>query len=208
MSLRERYARLEERERRLLDLLIAIVGAMVVLAPPMALLAVLHSHKSDNEAMREALTSISEEQPAIARAKATRSAVVERYAKPAPPLAAFLAKLAGEVSLEIPESQDRQSVPHGKKFDERATKITLRKVDMYKLLKFMEKVEQSGHPVRISQLNIRKRGTEPNSYDVDMVVSAFDRKEIKEPKAKGGAAKDGGAEGESAAGEAPGEDKP
>ncbi len=207
MSLRERYARLEERERRLLDVLLLIVAAMALLAPPAALLAVVHSHKSDNDAMREALDSIAEEEPAIARAKATRSAVLERYSRPAPPLAAFLSKVAGEVAIEIPESQDRQSVPHGKKFDERSTKITLRKVGMYKLLKFMEKIEQSGHPVRISQLNIRKRGTETDSYDVDMVVSAFDRKEVKEPKTKGGADKDGGAEAESSA-EPPAEEKP
>ncbi|HEV8247063.1 MAG TPA: hypothetical protein VGP93_14900, partial [Polyangiaceae bacterium] len=120
----------------------------------------------------------------------------------------FLAKLAGEAGLEIPESQDRQSVPHGKKFEERSTKITLRKVGMYKLVKFMEKIEQSGHPVRISALNIRKRGTEPDSYDVDMVVSAFDRKEIKEAKPKAGTSKDGGAEGEKAGTETSDQEKP
>jgi general secretion pathway protein M len=190
VSLGERFSRLEERERRLLGVLIAIVVAAVLLAPPLALLAVVHSHQSDNEAVREALRSIDDEQVAIARSKANRSAVVERYARPAPPLAAFLSKFASEVGIEIPESQDRQSVPHGKKFDERSTKITLRKVGMLKLLKFMEKIEQSGHPVQIAQINIRKRGSEPDSYDVDMVVSAFDRKEA--PKAK--ADKDAGAE--------------
>jgi general secretion pathway protein M len=182
VSLSERLSRLEERERRLLGVLVAIVVAAVLLAPPLALVAVVKSRQSDNEAVREALRSIDDEQAAIARSKANRSAVVERYARPAPPLAAFLAKHASEVGIEIPESQDRQSVPHGKKFDERQTKIALRKVGMLKLLKFMERIEQSGHPVQISQINIRKRGSEPDSYDVDMVVSAFDRKE--QPKAK------------------------
>ena len=40
MSLGERFSRLEERERRLLGVLIAIVVAAVLLAPPLALLAV------------------------------------------------------------------------------------------------------------------------------------------------------------------------
>jgi general secretion pathway protein M len=34
--------------------------------------------------------------------------------------------------------------------------------------------------VKITQINVRKRGSEPDSYDVDLVVSAFDRKA--EPK--------------------------
>jgi general secretion pathway protein M len=184
--------------------LIAIVVAAVLLAPPLALLAVVHSRQSDNDAVREALRSIDDEQVAIARSKANRSAVVERYARPAPPLAAFLSKFASEVGIEIPESQDRQSVPHGKKFDERSTKITLRKVGMLKLLQFMEKIEQSGHPVQIAQINIRKRGSEPDSYDVDMVVSAFDRKEA--PKSK--ADKDAGAESADSEDDEGAEEKP
>jgi hypothetical protein len=45
--------------------------------------------------------------------------------------------------------------------------------------------------VRISQFDVRKRGSEPDSYDVDLVVSAFDRKA--EPKTAPKAARDGGA---------------
>ena len=44
----------------------------------------------------------------------------------------------------------------------------------------MERIEQSGHPVSISRLNIRKRGTEQDSYDVELIISAYDRKS--EPK--------------------------
>jgi general secretion pathway protein M len=52
--------------------------------------------------------------------------------------------------------------------------------------------------VKVTQINVRKRGSEPDSYDVDMVVSAFDRKA--EPKAAG---VDGGvpAAGSAAAGD-------
>ncbi|HEX6764295.1 MAG TPA: hypothetical protein VF103_02430, partial [Polyangiaceae bacterium] len=126
----------------------------------------------------------------IELAKAQKGALEQRYKKPAPQLQAFLAKLASDVGVEIPESQDRQAVPHGKRFEERATKLTLRKVGLLKLVKFLEKIERSGHPVRVSQFDIRKRGSEPDSYDVDLVVSAFDRKaEPKAPKA----ARDGGA---------------
>ena len=58
---------------------------------------------------------------------------------------------------------------------ERSTKIALHKVGMLKLAKFMERIEQAGNPITISSLDIRKRGMEPDNYDVEMVVSAFDR---------------------------------
>jgi hypothetical protein len=62
---------------------------------------------------------------------------------------------------------------------------------MLKLVRFLEKIEHSGHPVKVSQIDIRKR-TEPDSYDVDMIVSAFDRK-APEPKPGAKADRDGGA---------------
>jgi general secretion pathway protein M len=101
------------------------------------------------------------------------------------------------VEVEIPETQDRQAVPHGKRYEEKATKITLRKVGMLKVARLMERIEQSGHPVSISQLTIRKRGLEPDSYDVDMVVSAFERKADKVAPAKA-KVKDEGAASEQA----------
>jgi general secretion pathway protein M len=181
VSLRERLERLEERERRLLGVAIAIVAAGVILLPPVTLFAFVQSKKGEVEDVRAAIQAIVDEEPALEHARAEKVAITQRYSRPAPQLQAFLARLAGEVGVEIPESQDRQVVPRGKKFDERSTKISLRKVGMLKLVKFLEKIEQSGHPIRITQFDVRKRGSEPDSYDVDMVVSAFDRK-APEPK--------------------------
>jgi general secretion pathway protein M len=189
MTLAERIARLEERERRLLFVLGAVFGVIVVIFVPVGLAALVHTKSSDNEALRAAANDIQDSRDVLERAKAQRQAILERYSRPAPPLAAFLAGLAQQAGVEIPESQDRQAVPHGKRYTERMTKVAVRKVGMLKLVRFMEKIEQSGHPVSISQLNIRKRGTEQDSYDVEMIVSAFDRKESKEDKPATGAAK-------------------
>jgi len=198
VTLRERLQGLEERERRLLGLLLLVALAGAVIAPPIALYAVLHSRRGEVEAVRGAITSIQEQAETIERARAQKGALTQRYKDPAPQLQAFLAKLASDVGVEIPESQDRQSVPRGKRFDERSTKITLRKVGMLKLVRFMEKIEHSGHPVKVLQVDIRKR-TEPDSYDIDMIVSAFDRKASPEPK-PGAKDRDGGAPASSAEG--------
>lgn len=182
MSLAERMERLEERERRLLAVLAVVAFVILVLLFPLGVTALLHGSRSDNEALRDAITQISDSREAVDRGRLVRQALEERYSRPAPPLASYLAAIAQQTDVTIPETQDRQPVPHGKRYDEKASKITMRRVGMLKLARFMERLEQSGHPVSITQLTIRKRGLEPDSYDVDMVVSAFERKPDKPQK--------------------------
>jgi len=182
VSLRERFERLEEREKKLLGVLglVAVVGGVLIV--PLGVAAALHSERSRNQELRDAIVAVEAARPEVDAANVQQKTIEARYANAAPPLAAYLSKLAAEVEIEIPESQDRQTVPHGKRYEERSTKIVIRKTGMLKIAKFMEKIAQSGHPLAITQLTIRKRSVEPDSYDVDMIVSAFDRKADK-PKA-------------------------
>lgn len=175
MNIADRIARLGSREQRLLNGALLGLGVLLVVVLPIALSALVHTRRSANDALREAADSIVDSRDAIERVKQEKAQVAERFARPAPPLAAFLAGLASEAGVEIPESQDRQAIPHGKRYMERQTKLALHKVGMLKLLKFTERIELSGHPVTISSLNIRKRGPDPDTYDVEMIVSAFDR---------------------------------
>jgi hypothetical protein len=175
VSLADRIARLGPREQRLLNGALLAVGVIVVLLLPIVLTAVVHGKRNENQALRDAADSISDSLDQIQRAQAERAATLERYSKPAPPLAPFLASLATDTGVEIPESQDRQGIPHGKKYTERSTKFSLHKVGLLKIVKFLERIEQSGNPITVSSLNIRKRLEPPDQYDVEVIVSAFDR---------------------------------
>lgn len=176
MGLRERMERLEPRERQLLNVLVSVVAVFVLLLLPVGVTALLSSKRGKVEALRSAINELQLGRAKVKRQEAERAKVLARYANPAPALAGFLEKQAQQAAIEIPESQDRAAVPHGKRYEERSTKIVLRKVGMLNLVKFMEGIETSGHPVSISRLDIRKRGTETDSYDVEMIVSAYDRK--------------------------------
>ncbi len=184
MTLADRIARLEPREQRILNGALIALTVLIVFMLPIGLTALEHSRRGENQALRDASDNLEDNRDQIERAKSEKAATLQRYAKPAPQLAAFLAGLATESGIEIPESQDRQAVPHGKKYMERSTKIALHKVGMLKLSKFMERIEQTDNPMSISALNIRKRGPEPDSYDVEMVVSAFDRSAAPDKAAK------------------------
>jgi general secretion pathway protein M len=188
VNIADRLARLNVREQRALNATLLVLAVVFVVLLPAILSAWVHARRSENTALRDAADAIIDSRDQIDKLKQERALTLERYARPAPPLAAFLAGLASESGIEIPESQDKQAVPHGKKYSERSTKIALHKVGMLKLSKFMERIEQAGNPATISALNIRKRGPDPDTYDVDMVVSAFDRSAVVDKPVKAGEA--------------------
>jgi general secretion pathway protein M len=191
MSLRDRINQLEDRERRLLGVFVLVFGAFVILIVPVAITAYLSSVGDDNDAMREAIDSIGQSRALLDERARERSDVEARYGRKAPELAGYLAGVADNTSIEIPETQDQQAIPHGKVFEERSNKITMRDVGMLGLARFMEQLAQSGYPVSISRLNIRKRGTQPDSYNVQMTVSAYDKKESEEAKEPKGEEEEG-----------------
>ncbi|HEX3595128.1 MAG TPA: hypothetical protein VHU80_08505 [Polyangiaceae bacterium] len=187
-ALRERFERLEAREQRLLLILVGIFGFMVFLLIPIVLFATASSRSKENDAIREVTQAISDARPQLELRDAQRQKIMARYARPTPPLAGFIEQLAQSHGIEIPESQDRPIVPHGgKRYEERSTKIELQKVGMKNLALFLEGIETSGFPVRISGIDLRKRATEPDSWDISLIVSAYDRKEVEKTKPAGSA---------------------
>jgi general secretion pathway protein M len=198
------FERFDARERRLLRFLSGFMMVAFFVLVIVGSKAVLASSKEQDEALRNAISEITSSQASLAKAEQRRQTIAQRYARAAPPLAAFLDGLAKESGVEIPESQDRPVVPHGKRYEERAIRLQLRRVALGNLARFLEKIEQAGHPIVLSKLNIRKRLTEPDSYDVELIVSAYDRKEL--PKSEGSTdTGKGDADGASGADKAAGE---
>ena len=176
-----RFAELSPRERRLVSILGLLFGAFLLFLVPFGLSATLGSRRDANAELREALVRVQASKSLVKARQARRDQVAARYAKKAPKLGGFLEQLGKDVKIEIPELQDRPDVPIGKRYVERSTQLRLRKVNGLALLKFLEKIEQSGYPLSVSRLNIRKRGTDHDSFDVEMIVSAYDRNDVPAP---------------------------
>jgi hypothetical protein len=182
MSLKERLGELGERERKLLFVFFGILFVLITVLVPVWVRMGVSDRASENQAISEMIEQISDERLTIAKRKQVVARVESRYRRTAPALAGFLANVADRVDAEIPETQDRSVVPHGKTFKERQTRIRLTKIGMRALSDFMEGVVSAGYPVVISRLEIKK-GTNPDQFDAEMDVSAFDREDTK-PKAK------------------------
>ncbi|HEX2730809.1 MAG TPA: hypothetical protein VHM70_04360 [Polyangiaceae bacterium] len=184
MGLQERLDALQPRERRLLGLLLGLFVVICVLLIPIGVSAMLSDKRSKNEELRETIQRLFAERDQILEQQEKNDRVLARYKTPAPPLAGFLDNHAKALKIEIPEFKDKPPVPHGKEYEERATEISIKKVGMRNLVLFLEKIAQAPFPVSISRLNIRKRSTEPDSWDVGMTVSAYVRTVVDKPADK------------------------
>jgi general secretion pathway protein M len=168
---------LNPRERRLVTILGVVFAVLVVLVLPVGLEALVHAREADNAELNAALSSVQSARGQVHERQARKEAIAQRYSKRAPPLAGFIEQAARQQKLEVTDSVDRPDVPHGKKYVERNTIVHLKKTGMFSIAKFIEGLEKSGYPVAVSRLTIRKRSGEPDSYDVEIVVSADERNE-------------------------------
>lgn len=184
MTFAERLDKLEPRERRLLGVLMGLVAVLLVLAVPLYAWSAVHDARDNNEQIRDLIGDIYKARMSVGELRAKQEALLARYSKPAPPLAGFIEDAAKQNSITIADSQDKPEVPHGKRYTERITVVKLHKVGMLNLVKLLEKIEQSGYPVAISRLSIRPRSGEPDSYEVELGVSAYDRKADPKDKEK------------------------
>ncbi len=176
MTLRERFEKLEPRERRLLTILAGILGGAMLLALPIYVVKTVSDKRAENESLRALVDSIYDARASIAERKAKHDALLARYGKPAPALAGFIEEASRANNISAAESQDRPEAPHGKRYNERMTVVKMHKVGMLPLAKMLEKIESSGFAVVVSKLNIKPRAGEADSYEVELGVSAFDRK--------------------------------
>ncbi len=182
--------RLSPRDQRAATVGLLVIGGLLLFGLPLMLSLLAAGRKAEVVELHSALAQVQAARAKVRDRKAREESISARYAKRTPALAGFLEQSARAQKLEVSDSVDRAEVPHGKRYVERNTVIHFKKAGMRPLAKFIEGLEQGGHPVSVSRLNLRKRSGEPDSYDVEVGVSAYDRNEpakgakpeAKEPK--------------------------
>jgi general secretion pathway protein M len=166
------------RERRVVGILGFVGAALLLLAVPFGLEAIVRSGASDNEELRQALADVQDARGRVRERQAKKDAIALRYAKNAPSLAGYLEPGARQQKLEVTDSTPLPDVPHGKRYVEHGTHIHLKKTGMLAFARFLESIEQSGYPLSVNRLNIRKRSGENDSYDIEIGVASYDRSEV------------------------------
>jgi hypothetical protein len=175
MSLQDRIDALQPRERRLLGTFVGLFVLVAVFLIPLVVSAMLSEKRDHNEQLQETIDRLFAERDKILETRQLNERVLARYRVPAPPLAGFLDNQAKALEIGIPEFKDKPIVPIGKEYEEHATEISLKKVNMRKLVLFLEKIAQASFPTSVSRITIRKRATAEDEWDVSMTVSAYHR---------------------------------
>jgi general secretion pathway protein M len=178
------------RERRNSSYAIVAIGALLFFGIPIAIETLLIARRAEISDLRNAIEAVQGARNEVRERQFRRDQIAMRYAKKAPLLAGFLQQAARAQNMEVTDSSDRPDVPIGKKYVERSTVVHLKKVGMLPLSKFMEAIEKSGEPLVISTFSLRKRTGEPDSWDVEIGLSAYDRVEAPAPASSGAAKED------------------
>lgn len=152
-----------------------IVGGVGLVLLPVSLEVWSWFSASHNAHLTEALSSVQSARADLAQRKARSQGIAARYAKKAPALGGLLEQEAKKAQIQLTDSVDRPEVATGKMYVERQTVVHMKKTAIVPILLMLEGVEQSGFPLTVPRLNLRKRGGEPDAYDVELGVSAFDR---------------------------------
>lgn len=197
MSIQERLAKLEPRERRLLVGLMGVFAAIVILGVPIALYKTVSAMRDDNQEVRDVVDNILAAREKLEKVRADNDARKSRYARPAPNMATFLEDAARTNEVELAETTTKADIPHGKKYIEKITSTKMRKTGLRGLSKTLERIARSGYPVAITRLGIKPKVGEPDSYDVELNISAFERK-ADPKKAKSSDESEGSSDGASA----------
>lgn len=180
---------MNERERKLVGILGFAGAVLLLLALPFGLEALVRYERSDNDDLRQALSDVQDARGRIRERQLKKDAIAARYARKAPSLAGYLEQSARAQKLEVTESTPQPDIPHGKRYEEHATNIHLKKSGMLPITRFLETLEKSGYPVAVTRLNIRKRSGENDSFDVEVGVSSYDRSDATPAPAPSASAK-------------------
>lgn len=173
------------REQRTFTFAVGGSALLVLVVLPLALTVLGFVKRSANAELRDTLQKVQTARNEIRARNAKKDSVVQRYARKVPALAGYIEQAAKTHKLEVSDSNDRQAITYGKRYTERITVVHIKKAGLLPLTRMLEGFEQSGSPLSISRLNMRKRAAEPNTYDIELGLSAFDREEPKkDDKAK------------------------
>jgi general secretion pathway protein M len=174
---RTQWTALTPRERILAQLALGLLVALVVSWTLFSVSSSIGEVDAANGETRALLRQLARQRAEIRDRERDRLLSERRFSRAAPPLGTFLDSTAQAVGLEIAESQDRPESPHGTQWTERSSEIRMRKIGLRPLVDFMTHVENSGYPMAVTKLHVRKRYNENDSYDIEMTVSTYVRRD-------------------------------
>lgn len=184
---RRAYENLNDRERKLVLALGAVLAVLVVLLPLYLMNSSISSIEDDNRAISDVLREIDHSRTAIVQRQAQRRAAMRLYEHQTPPLGSFLEQKASEQGMTLSEVNDQPQKDLGK-YRRRELRATLPNVGLAAVIRMMAAIENSPFPVAIERIHINHYRS-GDQYNVQLGVVAYDLEDTgKSPSGASGAA--------------------
>lgn len=174
-TLANEWARMAPRERKLVVIFIATFFVAVVSVGTFLFVGHLGEIEDENDEIRDALEAIADNRAEYLSAKARMRAQEIRIGTRAPQLATDLEAAARQIGIQIPETNERQPKPVGRRYLEHNVDVKLRQVDLQQLGRFLNKLETGPHLIYVTRLGLRRRFAERDKLDVEITATGLER---------------------------------
>lgn len=172
-GLRRSWDNLNERERRLVSLLGAVFGALIVFLVVYGSTAAIEDAEEESDQIESVLNDIARAKGRLRAREAERRSAAQRYETPAPPLGSFLESQARTAGLTVREVNDQPEKVNGG-FRRRNVRATIPGVGLRPTVDLMANIVQSPYPVAIERIQI-EHFQAGDRYNVQLGVLAYDR---------------------------------
>ena len=174
-SLREQFEALSDRERRLVLILVAVLGLFVTVLPVYLLSSSVSSLEDENEELRTMIRDFHRNEAQLREIAAKRNRAKARYARKPPQLSSFVAEQSKRFGIEVREFSDQ---PNRKEvgFTRHHLRVKLPNgLGLRPIMKFLEAVDNSVYPIAIERVKIEhyQAGDSYNGVEVDVI--SFER---------------------------------
>lgn len=171
--IRGAWENLNDRERRMLAVLGAVLGAVVLVMPPVVLALDNQELASENAALRDTIEKLAEQRGKLSQLARSRKADEQRFNTKTPPLGSFMESKAKEQGLTLQEVTDQPGKSTGQ-YIRRGVKVTLPQVGLSPVINLLSSIAQSPYPVAIDHIQI-DHYQPGDQYTVKLGVTTFDK---------------------------------
>jgi type II secretory pathway component PulM len=174
--LRATWENLNDRERRMLSILGAVLGAFLLIMPPILLMMDNADLEVQNAELRNVVEQLDLQRNRLARLSQERSAADQKYLNKTPPLGSFMESEAKKQGLTLQEVTDQPEKTVGR-YLRRSVTVALPQVALTPLINLLSSIVESGHPVAVDQLQIDHYQA-GDQYNVKLGITTFDKMQV------------------------------
>lgn len=171
--LRATWENLNDRERRMLSILGAVLGALLLIMPPILLVMDNSDLEVQNAELRNVVEQLDMQRNRLGRLAQERKAADLKYANKTPPLGSFMESEAKKQGLTLQEVTDQPEKTVGR-YLRRSVTVALPQVALTPLIQLLSSIVESGHPIAIDQLQIDHYQA-GDQFNVKLGVLTFDK---------------------------------